>query len=106
MVARLADARRQLEDRHAEEIRRAEHLASLGKMAAGIAHEINNPLAGMQNCVRTLVKGTRDEDQRVMYLGLLLEGLDRIGRTVRQLLDFAREAKPQLARTHLRPLLR
>ncbi len=106
MVARLAEARRQLEDRHAEEIRRAEHLASLGKMAAGIAHEINNPLAGMQNCVRTLVKGTRDEDQRVMYLGLLLEGLDRIGRTVRQLLDFAREAKPQLARTHLRPLLR
>jgi signal transduction histidine kinase len=106
MVARLADARRQLEDRHAEEIRRAEHLASLGKMAAGIAHEINNPLAGMQNCLRTLVKGTRDADQRVLYLGMLVEGLSRIGRTVRQLLDFAREAKPQLAPTHLRPLLR
>jgi two-component system NtrC family sensor kinase len=106
MVAMLADARRQLEDRHADEIRRAEHLASLGKMAAGIAHEINNPLAGMQNCVRTLMKGTRDKDQRVTYFGMLMEGLDRIGRTVRQLLDFAREAKPQLARIHLRPLLR
>ncbi len=106
MVAHLADARRQLEDRHAEEIRRAEHLASLGKMAAGIAHEINNPIAGMLNCVRTLLKGVRDDTQRVQYLTMLQEGLGRIGRTVGHLLNFAREAKPQLARTHLPSLLR
>ncbi len=106
MVARLADARRQLEDRHAEEIRRAEHLASLGKMAAGIAHEINNPIAGMLNCVRTLLKGVRDEKHRIQYLKMLLEGLGRIGRTVGHLLNFAREAKPQLSRTYLPSLLK
>jgi len=106
MVAHLAEARRRLEDRHAEQIRRAENLASLGKMAAGIAHEINNPLAGMQNCVRTLLKGAKDEGQRVQYLSLLQDGLARIGRTVGQLLDFAREAKPQLARTDIASLLR
>ena len=106
MVARLADARRQLESRHAEEIRRAEHLASLGKMAAGIAHEINNPIAGMLNCVRTLRKGVRDEEQRIQYLHMVQEGLGRIGRTVGQLLNFAREAKPQVARTNLESLLR
>ncbi len=106
MVARLADARRQLENRHAEEIRRAEHLASLGKMAAGIAHEINNPIAGMLNCVRTLRKGVRDEEQRVQYLQMVQEGLGRIGRTVGQLLNFAREPKPHLTRTELEPLLR
>jgi two-component system NtrC family sensor kinase len=105
MVVRLADARRQLEDRHAEQIRRAENLASLGKMAAGIAHEINNPIAGMLNCVRTLLRGIRDEPRRIQYLEMLQEGLDRIGRTVGQLLNFAREAKPQLARTDLRALL-
>ncbi len=105
MVARLADARRQLEDRHAEEIRRAENLASLGKMAAGIAHEINNPIAGMLNCVRSLLRGVRDERQRIQYLEMLQEGLGRIGRTVGQLLNFAREAKPQLAHTDLRSLL-
>jgi two-component system, NtrC family, sensor kinase len=105
MVSRLADARRQLEDRHAEEIRRAQNLASLGQMAAGIAHEINNPIAGMQNCVRTLLKGTRDEVHRVQYLEMLREGLDRIGRTVGQLLNFARESKPHLKPTHLAPLL-
>jgi signal transduction histidine kinase len=106
MVAHLADARRQLEDRHAEEIRRAENLASLGKMAAGIAHEINNPIAGMQNCVRTLLKGARDERQRIQYLTMLQEGLGRIGRIVGQLLHFAREARPRPARTEIPPLLR
>jgi signal transduction histidine kinase len=105
MVARLADARRQLEDRHAEEIRRAEHLASLGQMAAGIAHEINNPIAGMLNCVRTLLKGVKDEPRRVQYMTMLLEGLTRIGRTVGQLLSFAREAKPHLVRTEIAPIL-
>jgi len=106
MVERLADARRKLEDRHQGAIRRAEHLASLGKMAAGIAHEINNPLAGMQNCVRTLLRGSRDEVQRVEYLTMVRDGLGRIGRTVGQLLDFAREGKPQVTLTQLPSLLR
>jgi len=106
MVTRLADARRQLEDRHLGAIRRAEHMASLGKMAAGIAHEINNPLAGMQNCVRTLLMGVKDEAQRLQYLTMLREGLGRIGRTVGQLLNFAREAEPQLTRLDLPSLLR
>ena len=104
MVVRLMDARRQLEDRHAEEIRRAENLASLGQMAAGIAHEINNPLAGMQNCVRTLLKGTQAEERRTHYLEMLREGLERIGRTVGALLNFARTSTPKLAETPL-PLL-
>jgi signal transduction histidine kinase len=106
MVERLADARRQLEDRHAEQIRRAQSLAALGTMAAGIAHEINNPIAGMQNCVRTLLKGNWDKARLAQYLEMLREGLERIGRTVGQLLNFAREAKPQVARVNLRPLLR
>jgi len=105
MVERLADARRQLEDRHAQEIRRAEHLASLGQMAAGIAHEINNPIAGMLNCVRTLAKGVKDDRQRAQYLTMLQEGLGRIGRIVGQLLSFAREAKPQLKPTPVLPVL-
>ncbi len=105
MVSRLADAQRQLEDRHAAEIRRAEHLAALGKVAAGIAHEINNPLAGMQNCVRTLVRGPRDERQRLQYLEMLQEGLGRVGRIVSRLLNFARESRPCLVKTEIAPVV-
>jgi two-component system, NtrC family, sensor kinase len=105
MVERLAEARRQLEDRHAEQIRRAQSLAALGTMAAGIAHEINNPIAGMQNCVRTLLRGGWDAARRAQYLEMLREGLERVGRIVGQLLNFAREAKPQVARIPLDPLL-
>lgn len=106
MVGQLAETQRRLKDRHAEEIRRAEHLAALGKMAAGVAHEINNPLAGMQNCVRTLLKKAGDDTQGIQYLSMLQEGLGRIGRTVRQLLDFAHEAQPKMTRTEIVPLLR
>lgn len=106
MMARLAEARRQHDDRHQREIRRAENLASLGKMAAGVAHEINNPLAGMLNCVRTLLKKSGDDAQKIQYLKMVQEGLQRIGRTVRQLLDFAREAKPKIEKTDLVLLLR
>ncbi len=105
MVERLAEARRQLEDRHAEQIRRAQSLAALGAMAAGIAHEINNPIAGMQNCVRTLQRGNWDKARLGQYLEMLREGLERIGRTVGQLLNFARESKPQVTRFSVRPLL-
>ncbi len=84
---------------------RTERLAGLGRLVAGIAHEINNPLAGMQNCVRTLLRKDRDPERRVQYLEMLQEGLGRINRTVRQLLDFGREARPQLARTALTPIV-
>jgi signal transduction histidine kinase len=105
MVSRLAGAKQRLEDRHGEEIRRAEHLAAVGKLAAGVAHEINNPLAGMQNCVRTLSKSAGADKRQVQYLEMLQEGLSRIARTVRQLLDFARESPPRMSRVNVGSLL-
>ncbi|MEM7308710.1 MAG: HAMP domain-containing sensor histidine kinase [Planctomycetota bacterium] len=63
-------------------------LAAMGELAAGIAHEINNPLGGLQNAVERLESGTLPAEKQAEYLRLLQRGLERIGRTVSQLLRF------------------
>ena len=71
-------------------------LAAMGELAAGIAHEINNPLGGLMNAVDALKGGTLPEEKVEQYLLLLETGLERIGRTVGQLLRFTpREAQTE-----------
>ncbi len=90
------DAHRAREVRAAtEQVRRAEaaamtqrRLAATGELAAGIAHEINNPLGGLINAVDALERGDLPPAKRVQYHGLLRSGLERIRTTVGQLLRF------------------
>jgi PAS domain S-box-containing protein len=67
-----------------------ERLAATGRMAAGIAHEINNPLQAITsqlNAVRGLSKGNKDAEQHIDQIG---EGIDRIRTIVRGMLDLHR----------------
>jgi signal transduction histidine kinase len=68
-------------------------LASIGTLAAGVAHEINNPIGGMQNAVNRLLQAPDLSDKQRTYLQLVLDGLQRIARTARRLLDFSPRAK-------------
>ena len=69
-----------------------ERLASTGKLVAGIAHEINNPLGGMMNAVSRLKKKEKLAHQ-TEYLDLLEDGLDRIREIVAQILHFSPRKK-------------
>jgi signal transduction histidine kinase len=70
-------------------------LAATGELAAGIAHEINNPLGGLLNAVEALSRDHLPEDKRRQYHQLLRNGLERIQSTVGQLLRFTpRTTKP------------
>lgn len=64
-------------------------LASIGTLAAGVAHEINNPIGGMQNAVNRLLQQPDLGDRQRLYLQLVQDGLQRIARTARRLLDFS-----------------
>jgi two-component system NtrC family sensor kinase len=104
LAALMHDLERQVEDRTAalrdaqDRLVRTEKLSSLGKLSASIAHEINNPLAGILTfaklIVRTLEQGPPDDATRrglVKHLLLVQRETERCSAIVRNLLDFARE---------------
>lgn len=86
----------------------SEKLASLGKMAAGIAHEINNPLTSILiNTHLLLEKLEKSERKDDFYenLTLIAEETSRCTQIVRGLLEFARQSQPQKAYTNVNDLI-
>jgi len=80
----------------------AQRLAATGKLAAGLAHEINNPLAGMLNMTRRLRKGGLSPEKQSQYLDLIEESLERIKSTLGHLMRSSPRPDIELARVELR----
>jgi len=70
-------------------------LAAMGELAAGIAHEINNPLGGLLNAVESLERGQLPPEKHARYFALVRSGLERIQATVGRLLRFTPRAAPR-----------
>jgi two-component system nitrogen regulation sensor histidine kinase GlnL len=88
-----------------EQWRRRDRLASLGALAAGVAHEIRNPLAGIGASAQILARRLPAGDARASFATLIVEEVARLDRIVESLLQFARPATPKLARQSLLPAL-
>ncbi|HBO70570.1 MAG TPA: hypothetical protein DD658_10830 [Deltaproteobacteria bacterium] len=101
MIDRIRQANEELKKTH-EKLVQSEKLASIGVLAAGVAHEINNPLGGIFNCLRMLQQDSDDPARREKYLGLVKEGMDRIESTVSKLLWMSRKADHRPVDVHLR----
>lgn len=69
---------------------KAERLASVGRLAAGIAHEIGNPIAAILGFEELLLAGGLDKDEERDFLRRMKAETDRVHRVLRDLLDFAR----------------
>jgi signal transduction histidine kinase len=70
----------------------AQRLSTTGTLAAGIAHEINNPLGGMMNAAEVLKSGKLDAAKQAEYLDLIADGLSRVKAIVQKILHFRPQA--------------
>ena len=105
MVDRLGAAREEIEAYHQQRLAHAERLASLGELAASVAHEIKNPLAGIAGAVRILAEDMPVSDSRKEIMGEILAQIRRLDGTVRDLLTFARPGGPELGPCALHQVL-
>jgi PAS domain S-box-containing protein len=97
-----ADAKRQQLEEKAQV---ASRLAAVGEMAAGIAHEINNPLTGVIGFSQMILEKENVPEEIKDELKLIADGSQRVADIVKRLLTFARQTKPVKAMTNLNDLI-
>ncbi len=101
MVQQLRDSRQEIERLHRTQMSRAEHLATLGELATGLAHEIRNPLAGIAGVIEIVGRDLpTSSPARAVVKDVRLE-IGRISRTLTDLLETARPRHPEVRRSNL-----
>jgi len=90
MVEALESAKKDLEVCHIQQMERAAKLASLGEIISGIAHEIKNPLAGISCAVQVFHSELSEGDSRKPIINEVLNQVNRLDRTVKDLLSYAK----------------
>ncbi len=84
-----------------DKLREAEQLAQVGQLAASLAHEIKNPLAGISGAIQVIRAGLKPSDAHYPVLGEVLRQINRLDRSVKDLLVYARPRPPQYQRCDL-----
>jgi signal transduction histidine kinase len=119
MLKRLDDNKRELKDHISSlekanrdlqqaqnEIIRSEKLASVGRLAAGIAHEIGNPIGIILGYLELINKNESTEDEKKDFLNRIQSEITRVNQIIRQLLDFSRPSNGEPEETHIHELIK
>ncbi|MGM0596036.1 MAG: sensor histidine kinase [Myxococcota bacterium] len=88
-----------------KEILKREKLVTTGHLAAGIAHEIGNPVAGLTGLVELMQTSELSREQQLENFAIMAEELQRIDKMIRKLLEFSRPAGSQLSPMNLKKLV-
>ncbi len=91
-IVHFRDISTQLEQRR--QLERMERLAMLGELAAGIAHEIRNPLASIKSAAQVLEESFKPDDFRTQLVTRIVKAIDRSNELLTRFFDFTRPRKP------------
>jgi signal transduction histidine kinase len=105
MIEKLHFAKQEAEQYHQELIQRADRMASIGELASGIAHEIRNPLAGIQGAIQILAEGFPKEDPRREVTEEIQKQIYRLERLVKDLLNYAKPVPTNYLPTDINQLV-
>jgi signal transduction histidine kinase len=104
LYADLRDYVRRVEDSQ-EALLRAEKMAAAGRLTASIAHEVNNPLQSVQNCLHLAGREDLPREKRQEYFELARNELDRLMKTMQRMLDFYRPGAVKVGQVDILDLL-
>jgi two-component system, NtrC family, nitrogen regulation sensor histidine kinase GlnL len=88
-----------------EDLKRADRLAMMGTLAAGLAHEIRNPLGGIKGAAQLLRRSIEDNSSLRNYTDIMVREVDRVNQLIEQLLDLSRPAQLTLAPVNIHKVL-
>ncbi len=88
-----------------EQLKRADRLAAVGQLAAGMAHEIRNPLASISGSVQLLLEGSQVSEEERRLMGIVVREAKRLNRLLTEFLVFARPAPPKFGLVNVSELL-
>lgn len=102
---RLQQMQATINEHHQMELEKAERLASVGVLAASMAHEIRNPVAGISNAIQVLSSDLTLEPEHLVVFDEIQHQTQRINRAINNLLTYARPVDPQLVSGDLNTIL-
>ncbi len=100
MVQKLQDSNRQIRELFDRQMEKAEHLASIGELAAGLAHEIRNPIAGIMGALEIITSETQASDPRREIFAEMHRQIVRINAIIQDLLSYARPRDMNMSRVN------